>query len=271
MNTVDKNTDPLPFVAPCIVLPLSAPWRWLKLGFKDASRAPLVSFGSGAVMSGLIMAVTVLAWQYGSVWIMFSLLCGFVFIAPIACVGTYAISAQLERGMKVSFKRTLRACFKQYISTELVFALVLLVIFLVWARASSMASIFLPNSAEHNFDNMVTYLSILALVAVLFLSITFAASVFSLPMIMHRDVDAITAVVTSVNAVMRNKLVMLLWGWLIAAGLFIGMATLGVALVFFLPAVGHAVWHGYLETIDASQFPRHQVGITATARPPHER
>jgi uncharacterized membrane protein len=86
-------------------------------------------------------------------------------------------------------------------------------------------------------------------------------------MIMHRDVDAITAVVTSVNAVMRNKLVMLFWGWLIAVGLLIGMATLGLALIFFLPAVGHAVWHGYLETIDASQFPRHQSGITSTARP----
>ena len=268
MTKVDKDADPLPFVAPCIELTLSAPWRWLKMGFKDALRAPLASFSYGAVMSGLIMAVTYMAWQFGSAWIMFSLLCGFVFIAPIACVGTYAISAQLERGMKVSFKRTLRACFKRYLGTELVFALVLLVIFLVWARASSMASIFLPNSADYNFENMVAYLSILALVSLLFLSITFAASVFSLPMIMHRDVDAITAVVTSVNAVMRNKLVMLFWGCLIAAGLLIGMATLGLALVFFLPAVGHAVWHGYLETIDASQFPRHQGGITATARQP---
>lgn len=267
MTRVDKEADPLPFVAPCIELTLGAPWRWLKQGFNDALSAPLASFAYGAVMSGLIMAVTYMAWQFGSAWIMFSLLCGFVFIAPIVCVGTYAISAQLERGMAVSFKRTLRACFKRYLGTELVFALVLLVIFLVWARASSMASIFLPSSSEYNFDNMVAYLSILALVSILFLSITFAASVFSLPMIMHREVDAITAVVTSINAVMRNKLVMLFWGLLIAAGMLIGMATLGLALIFFLPTVGHAVWHGYLETIDASQFPRHQGGITATARP----
>ena len=267
LNTVNNESDPLPFVAPCAQLTLSAPWQWLKLGFKDVFRAPLASVSYGVVMSGLIVAVTAMAWQFGSAWIMFSLLCGFVFIAPIACVGTYAISAQLERGMSVSIKRTLQACFKRYIGTELVFALVLLVIFLLWARASSMASIFLPNSAEHNFDNMVTYLSVLALVALLFLSITFAASVFSLPMIMHRDVDAITAVVTSVNAVMRNKRVMLFWGWLIATGLLLGMATFGLALVLFLPAVGHAVWHGYLETIDVSEFPRHKTGITATARP----
>ena len=267
LTIIDKDQEPLPYVAPCVELPLNAPWQWLKLGFKDVGRAPLVSLTYGVVMSGLIMAVTFMAWQFGSAWIMFSLLCGFVFIAPIACVATYAVSAQLERGLTVSFKRTLRACFKRYIGAELVFALVLLIIFLLWARASSMASVFLPNSGEYTLESMVAYLSILALVSLLFLSITFVASVFSLPMIMHRDVDAITAVVTSVNAVMRNKRVMLFWGWLIAAGLLIGMATCGVALIFFLPTVGHAVWHGYLQTIDASQFPRHQVGITAMARP----
>lgn len=267
MNTVDNDAAPLPFVAPCADLPFNAPWQWLKLGFKDVARAPLVSFTYGAAMAVLIMAVTVMAWQFGRIWIMLSLLCGFVFIAPIACIGTYAISAQLERGLTVSFQRTLRACFKRYIGTELVFALVLLIIFLLWARASSMVSIFLPSSVDYSFDNMVVYMIILGLLSLFFLSITFAASVFSLPMIMHRNVDAITAVLTSVNAVMRNKLVMLFWGCLIAVGLLIGMATCGVLLIFFLPAVGHAVWHGYLATIDASQFPRHQVGITATARP----
>jgi uncharacterized membrane protein len=53
---------------------------------------------------------------------------------------------------------------------------------------------------------------------------------------------------------------------LIAGGLIVGIATAGIALILFLPAVGHAVWHGYLETIDASAFPRHKVGITATER-----
>ena len=266
MENSINHDDQLPFVAPCHELSIGAPLRWLKLGFKDTQKAPLASLGYGTVMSGMIMAVTFMAWKFGSAWIMLSLLCGFVFIAPLACVGTYAISAQLERGQKVSLKRTLRACFKTYIGTELVFALVLLIIFLVWARASSAVSIFLPSSGDYSVTEMAGYLGFLALIALVFLSITFAASVFSLPMIMHRDVDAITAVVTSVNAVMRNKAVMVFWGFLIAAGLIVGVASAGLALVFFLPAVGHAVWHGYLETIDASAFPRHKIGITATAR-----
>lgn len=266
MNNNDNKIDQLPFVAPCNILKLDAPWQWLKLGCKDTFRAPLASLSYGLVMTLLIMAVTVMAWQYGSAWIMFSLLCGFVFIAPVACIGTYSISAQLERGLPVSLKRTLRASFKRYLGTALVFALVLLVIFLLWARASSMISIFLPSTGNYPLTEMTAYLSIFALVALLFLSVIFAFSVFSLPMIMHRDVDAITATVTSLNAVMRNKLVMLIWGMLIATGLIFSFSTAGIALVFFLPTVGHAVWHGYLETIDASAFPRHKVGITATAR-----
>jgi len=85
-------------------------------------------------------------------------------------------------------------------------------------------------------------------------------------MIMHRRVDAVTAVVTSFNAVLRNKLPMMLWLAMIVAGLLIGAATAFVGLAIVLPVIGHAVWHGYLEAIDASDFPRHDVGITATPR-----
>jgi uncharacterized membrane protein len=146
---------------------------------------------------------------------------------------------------------------------------VILVVFLVWARASSMASIFLPSTGTYEVAEMTGYLSILALVALIFLSVTFAASVFSLPMIMHRDVDAITAIVTSINAVMRNKVTMLVWGLLIALALIIGILTAGLALIFLLPSIGHASWHAYLETIDADQFPRHSLGITSIKRPPN--
>lgn len=255
----------LPFAAPCRDLSLSAPWRWLMLGFKDTRRAPLMSLGFGTLMSGLVAMLIYAAWTIGSAWIVFCALLGSVFLLPLICIGTYAISAQLERGLTVSLRRTLRAAFKQYIGTELVFALVLLVVFLVWARASSMISIFLPSSDTYSAENMVVYLSAFTLVGSVFLAIIFAASVFALPMIMHRDVDAITAIVSSINAVLRNKLVMLYWAGLILLGMCLSLLTGGVLLVLFLPAVGHAVWHGYRETIDASQFPRHKMGITASS------
>jgi uncharacterized membrane protein len=269
-STPAPPTEPLPFVAPCHKLPRLAAWHWLRKGFADLRRAPLQSLTYGLFMSVLIMIVAALTWQYGSAWILFSMLCGFVFVAPLSCIGIYAISAQLERNEPVSMIRTFRAAFKRYLGTELVFALVLLIVFLVWARAASVVSIFLPDTTNPSLTELLGYIAVGTFVAAIFFGITFSASVFSLPMIMHRQVDAITAVLTSINAVLRNKTAMLVWFGMILTGLLIGVATAGLALIVFLPAVGHAVWHGYLETIDVSQFPRHTVGITAVARPGNE-
>jgi len=263
-SAVNKNQ--MPFVAPCRHVPFYAPWFWLSEGFADLRKARRQSLAYGLFMSALITFVIVMAWRHGSAWILFSMLCGFVFIAPLSCIGIYAISAQLERNQPVSMKRSLHAAFRRYIGTELVFALVLLVIFLFWARAASIISIFLPSSANPSLGEMTTYIIVGSAVVTFFLGVTFSASIFALPMIMHRNVDAITAILTSVNSVLRNKLAMLVWVVLIVLGLVVGIGTAGIGLIFFLPAVGHGVWHGYLDTIDAQQFPRHDVGITAIAR-----
>jgi uncharacterized membrane protein len=85
-------------------------------------------------------------------------------------------------------------------------------------------------------------------------------------MIMHRDVDSITAVVTSINAVLRNKLAMAIWLAIVVVGLLVGVLTAFVGLIAIVPVIGYAAWHGYLETIDAEHFPRHTVGITAVPR-----
>jgi len=196
------------------------------------------------------------------------MLCGFVFLAPLTCIGLYAISAQLERGQPVSLVRTLRAAFKRHIGNEMVFAVALLIIFLVWARAGAVMSVFLPHEANPDLSELASYLTIGSIVGAIFAAITFSASAFSLPMIMHRDVDTVTAIVTSINAVLRNRLAMMVWLALIMLGLLIGLLTAFVGLIVILPVIGFAAWHGYLETIDADDFPRHSVGITSIPRDP---
>ena len=105
-----------------------------------------------------------------------------------------------------------------------------------------------------------------SMVGAVFAAVTFSASAFSLPMIMHRDVDSITAVVTSINAVLRNKLAMAIWLAIVVIALLVGVLTAFVGLIAIVPVIGYAAWHGYLETIDAEDFPRHMVGITSTRR-----
>ena len=256
-----------PFVAPCRELSPWAPFRWIRLGVADLIRAPQQSLVYGLTVAILIGVVSLLAWFRGSQWIMFAMIGGFVFIAPLACIGLYAISAQLERGQEPVLTRSLRAAFKRHIGNVAIFALVLLIVFLVWARAAVMVTVFFPTDGEPTTGQLLGYLAFGSSIGAVFAAVTFSASAFSLPMIMHRDVDSITAIATSVNAVLRNKRAMIIWLLLIVLSLVVGVLTAFVGLIIIVPVIGYAAWHGYLETIDARAFPRHSVGITATPRP----
>jgi uncharacterized membrane protein len=267
-DTNDNNADrdALPFVAPCRELSPWAPFRWIKLGIKDLLQAPQQSLFYGLAVAVMIAFVSLLAWLKGSQWIMFAMLGGFVFLAPLTCIGLYAISAQLERGQPPLMMRSLRAAFRRHLGNEMIFAIVLLVIFLVWARAAVIITVFFPTDGEITFRVLLPYLTFGSIVGAVFAAVTFCASAFSLPMIMHRNVDSITAIVTSVNAVLRNKRAMFVWLTLIVSSLLLGLVTAFVGLVIIVPVIGYAAWHGYLETIDADEFPRHDVGITSVPR-----
>lgn len=266
-STGEFDREQMPFVAPCRKLTPFAPFRWVRLGIRDLMRAPQQSLVYGGTGASLIAIVSLLAWFRGSQWIMFAMLGGFVFLAPLACIGLYAISAQLERGQEPSIRRSLKAAFRRHFANEMVFAIVLLVIFLVWARAAIMVTVFFPTEGDITTEQLLTFLAFGSSVGAVFAAVTFSASAFSLPMIMHRDVDSVTAIVTSVNAVLRNKFAMVVWLSLIVFGLLLGVATAFIGLVVIVPVIGYAAWHGYLETIDASAFPRHEEGITSTPRP----
>jgi uncharacterized membrane protein len=265
-DSTDIQRDELPFVAPCRELSIWAPFQWVRRGFGDLAQAPQQSIVYGVVVASMMAIVSMLAWFRGSQWIMFAMLGGFVFLAPLTCIGLYAISAQLERGQPPLLARSLRAAFRRHLGNEMVFAIVLLIIFMVWARAAVMITVFMPDIPNPGVRDLWPYLSFGSIVGAVFAAVTFCASAFSLPMLMHRDVDSITAIVTSVNAVLRNKLAMVIWLAIIVAGLLIGLVTAFVGLVIVIPVIGYAAWHGYLETIDASAFPRHSVGITSTPR-----
>jgi len=266
METGKVNRDELPFVAPCRKLSPLAPFAWIKRGIGDLVHAPQQSLTYGLVVALLIGIVSLLAWFQGSQWIMFSMIGGFVFLAPLTCIGLYAISAQLERGQEPLMARSLRAAFKRHFGNEMIFALALLVIFLVWARAAVMVSVFFPTDGGPTITDWVMYLGFGSMIGAVFATVTFSASVFSLPMIMHRDVDSVTAIVTSINAVLRNKGAMIVWLSLIVLLLLVGVLTAFVGLIVIIPVIGYAAWHGYLDTIDADDFPRHDIGITSTPR-----
>jgi len=245
----------LPFVAPCRRLEPQAPFRWLRLGWHDLRHAwrPTLSFGITIVVISYL--TTWLAYRLGSYVLVFAALTGFVFIAPLAAIGLYEVSRQVAAGKRPMMIVTLRGI-RRVFGNAMVFALALLVIFLVWARSVSVISIFLPMEDKPALVDLWPYLLVGTMVGALFAGVTFAVSAFSLPMIDDRETDAVTAVVTSVNAVLRNKRAMASWAAVIVVSVMIGFATAFLGFVIMIPLLGYATWHGYLETIDASAWPQ---------------
>jgi uncharacterized membrane protein len=248
------DPEALPFVAPCRSLEPGAPLRWLRLGVADLRAAPRVSLAYGLGISLLSLAVSYIGWRFGSGWMLIVLLSSFVFVAPVLAIGLYAISAQLARGERASLRRCLLEE-RRHLGDVMVYSLILMVISLVWVRAGSGVQIFYPESGNPTTAELVTFFSIGSAVGSVFALVAFAASAFSLPMLLDRRTDGVTAVVTSVNAVLRNKAAMATWIVLIVIAVTIGFATAFVGLAVTMPVIGHATWHAYREAIDASAWP----------------
>jgi uncharacterized membrane protein len=254
MNSPGISADQLPFVAPCHDLSVTAPLRWLRLGWRDIAAAPRQSLTFGAGIMVLSAMVSGIALRFGTGWLLLVLLSGFVFVAPVLAMGLYVISAAVERGTQPSLVACLAAA-RRDLGDALVYSLILMVICLVWVRAGSAVEIFFPEEAVPTRLALATFLAIGSAVGSVFALVAFAASAFSLPMLVDRRTDAITAVVTSVNAVLRNKRAMLVWALLIVASVAIGFATALLGLAITMPLIGHATWHAYRETIDSSAWP----------------
>ncbi|WP_240099479.1 DUF2189 domain-containing protein [Thermomonas flagellata] len=244
---------PRPFAVPCRRLGWDAPWRWLALGWRDLRRAPGISLAFGAVVVVVSLVVAALAWSLGRFALLATLLSGFVFVAPLLAVGLYCVSRSLERGLAPSLRCSC-GMMRRVLGQAGVYALVQGVVILLWSRAGMMLSALWPMEAGDRLA-LFEYLLVGSGVGAVFAALTFAISAFSLPMIADRDVDMVTACVSSVNAVLRNKPVMLLWGALLVAITALAFATALLGLAVAMPWLAYATWHGYRETLLPNDWP----------------
>ncbi|MEQ3636940.1 DUF2189 domain-containing protein [Alcanivorax sp.] len=247
-----QQEDTRPFVAPCRTIDNAAPLRWLHKGWTDFLAAPGASLVYGAIMVLVSYLITAAAWWFGNMGLYLGLLSGFVFLGPLLALNLYAISIQLQQGRRPSLSQSLsqaRSCF----GDALTFTVILVVVFLVWARAANLMYIFYPVNEWH-LENVLLFFGVGSSVGALFCAIVFIVSTFSLPMIMDRKTDMVTGVITSTNAVLRNKFPLFLWACLIGACLLVGLLTAYLGLLVLLPVLGYATWHGYREVIDAREW-----------------
>lgn len=237
-----------PLCYPSRRLELLAAFKWLALGWRDFKAAWKISVLYGSTLVLLAYLLIWLSWGSGNTLILFTLSIGLILIGPVLAFGLYSISRQLEIGLVPKFGYCMKES-QNHLRNEMLFALVMLVVLLIWARAASMVHVFFPIGDDATWLDWLQFLAIGSAIGAIFAIIIFMTSAFALPMMLDSGKDAITSAITSVSAVLNNKGTMFIWGATIVALITLSLATALISLAIVLPLIGFATWHAYRDTI----------------------
>lgn len=238
---------------------MDAPWRWLAAGWRDMWMRPGLSLGYGLVAVGTSAGLTALLWYFGLFSLILVLASGFLIVGPLLAVGLYEMSRRLQTGEPVT--RADVALVSTASPVQLAFVgIILCLMFLAWLRVATLLfAIFFGLESIPPFEVFfpalileprgLTLLVIGTIIGGAIAAAVFSVAVVSVPMLLDRDVDAVTAVLTSIQSVKQNFGPMMLWAWLIMVLTGFGIASLFIGLVVTFPLVGHATWHAYKDVV----------------------
>lgn len=240
-------------------VPFDAPWNWLSAGWRDLWNVPHISIAYGASFAVLAFALTFGLLQFGLQSLILALGAGFLLIGPLVAVGLYETSRRLEANLPVSLAEVALAGASAPGQLGF-FGAILAFVFAVWLQLAFlmfmlfMGSRGLPPANEFVptllFSSHGLGLLIAGTVAGgILATVVFTISAISVPLLLTRRVDAVTAMAASVEAVLKNPKPMALWAALIAGFMAVGIASLFAGLAVVFPLVGHATWHAFRSLI----------------------
>jgi uncharacterized membrane protein len=231
----------------------------LALGWQDFRRAPILglAFSLVYVLGGWLVFWATTA--KGQIWWTLPASAGFPILGPFIACGFYEISRRLETGEPLIAGEIFGVIFRQKDRQIPAMAAVIVVYFLFWNFLAHMIfALFLGNAVMTNVSSSLavfltpeglTMLAFGTAIGAVFATLLFSLTVVSLPMLLDREVDFVTAMLTSFALVRENTGVMLGWGALIAVSLFLGMLPGFLGLFVVLPLFGHSSWHLYRRAI----------------------
>jgi len=234
------------------------PFTWLRLGARDLALRPRVSLGLGVLVAVAGLALISATWEV--TYLAPALLGGFLLVAPFVAMPLYALSRQREQSALPDAALALRA-WRGNANSIALFGLVLALAYFVWERLAAIVfALFFTEQVRHASHLpaalplsgqpvalLVAFFAAGAAVAAL----VFVIGVVSVPLLVDRPVDVITAVLTSLRCCARNPAAMLLWASLIAMLTALGFATLMLGLIVIFPWLAHGSWHAYREMVDS--------------------
>ena len=237
------------------------PLAWLALGWRDLALAPAPALLAG---SGLALFGALLLWvAHDEFWWLAGAFSGFLIVAPVLATGLYEVSRARARGERAGVGASL-AVWRPRDRRLVAFGLLLALAGTGWVLTSaSLITHFAPGRVGEPLEfvrrvvlaeDSLLFEGWLALGGVLAAPV-FASTVVAVPMLMERPVGVLAAVLTSWRAVLANPVPLALWAGLVMGFTLLGLASLLLGLVVVVPLLGHASWHAYRDTVDASALP----------------
>ncbi len=249
------NTPPLAPSAPPEIATVTLPelWAALKAGLWDFRTAPLF----GIVFSSFYVLVGLVLWWIGAGTFLWTLAfaLGFPFVAPFAAVGLYEVSRRIEAEEPLVWRDVLGVVWDERHRQLPWMGAILAIIFLFWSFFAHMSfAMFMGMSTLTNVStswdaymtvNGLTMMAFQVVVGAVVAFLVFGLTAVSLPLLVDREIDFVTAMLTSLKTVSHNRVVMGVWALVIAGSLLIAMIPAFLGLFIALPVLGHATWHVY--------------------------
>ena len=231
----------------------------LAQGWDDfmAKRGDLIFLGLIYPLAGLAAAFL---FRGGNLLhLLFPVAAGISLLGPVVAVGFYELARRREDGLESSWSHFLDVRKRPGWDSLFAVANLLLVIFALWVVVAALLWDSLIGVAPTSLANLLSLVFGTAggwalivignLVGLAFAALVLTLSVVSMPMLVDCDVDARTAIDTSVRAVMANKGPMARWGLIVAGLLVLGSIPAFVGLAVVLPVLGYATWHLYTHLV----------------------
>lgn len=256
--------EPLPVIQPQLRpkrdfarhLPASSALSWLASGWSDFRNNPVQGLVYGFATFALSILVIWALVAADLLGLIFPALSGFLVIGPLVAIGLYEKSRRLQNGKPVSLKDMLLV--RPRSGGQLAFAgLMLCLLVVLWLRAADLLyALFFGLVPFPGFDHLLEQLLatprgwalILTGSAVggMFAAFAMAISLFSIPMLLDRRTDALTALGTSFAMTTQNLRAVLPWGAIVAFGFAMCAVTGLLSMIIIFPVLGHGTWHAWV-------------------------
>jgi len=232
----------------------------LRKGIADFRQAPVFGlfFGGVYAFGGIFIIQSLFVWE--RVWLIYPVVIGFPLIGPFAAVGLYEVSRRLVNGLPLAWNGILSVIWQQSGRELRWMAFVMLFIFWIWMyQVRLLLALFLGNVSIDNWDKffqIITttpqgwiFVGVGHVVGAFLALFLFSVTVVSIPLLLERDLDFITAMITSVKAVFESPVVMLSWGVFVTLAVLLAFIPAFLGLLVVLPVLGHTTWHIYKRAV----------------------